>query len=72
MQSLGGVLWKLYSKKILQNSQENICADVSFWIKLQASSLMKLYWKRIRDRCFPETFEKFLIATFLQNYIFYI
>ena len=31
-----GVLWKKMFLKILQNSQENICARVSFLIKLQA------------------------------------
>ena len=36
-QSSGGVLWKRYSKNILQNLQENICAEISFLLKLQAS-----------------------------------
>ena len=40
--------------KILQNSQENTCARVSFLIKLQ--------W----HRCFPVNFAKFL-RTFLQD-----
>ena len=34
--------------KILQNLQENICARVSFLIKLQASAL-QLYQKRDSD-----------------------
>ena len=50
-QPSGGVLWKKYSKKILQNSQKSICAEVSFLIKLQTSSL-KLYWKRIPAQLF--------------------
>ena len=32
----GGALYKKLFLKILQNSQENICARVSFLIKLQA------------------------------------
>ena len=31
-----GVLWEKMFLKILQNSQENTCARVSFLIKLQA------------------------------------
>ena len=37
--AIRGVLYKRVFLKILQNSQENICARVSFLIKLQASSL---------------------------------
>ena len=39
--------------KILQNSQENTCARVSFLIKLQ---LKKRLWRR----CFPVNIAKFL------------
>ena len=36
-QSSGGVFWKRYSKNILENLQENICAEILFLIKLRAS-----------------------------------
>ena len=39
-----GVLWKKVFLKILQNSQENTCARVSFLIKLHTPGL-QLYWK---------------------------
>ena len=44
--------------EILQNSQENPCAKVSFSIKLQArpATLLK---KRLWHRCFPVNFAKF-------------
>ena len=51
---------------ILQNLQENICARVSFLIKLQvapATLLKKALWRR----CFPVNFAKFLRAPFQQN-----
>ena len=37
-----GVLWKKVFLEILENSQENTCATVSFLTKLQASG-MQLY-----------------------------
>ena len=43
-----GVLWKKAFLEILQNSQENTCARVSFLIKVQASGL-QLYLKRDSD-----------------------
>ena len=43
--------------EILQNSQENMCARVSFLKKLQARGLQK---KRLWHRCFPVNFVKFL------------
>ena len=42
--------------KISQNSQENICAKVSFILK-----------KRLWHRCFPVNFAKVLRTPFLQN-----
>ena len=42
--------------EVSQNSQENICARVSFLIK-----------KRLWHRCFPTNFAKFLRTPFLQN-----
>ena len=54
---------KVFWEKLKKNSLENIYAEVSFLIKLQASSL-KLHWERIQHRCFPETFEKLLTTIF--------
>ena len=65
-QSSGGVLQKKSSKKILQNPYKNICAEVSFLIKLETSCL-ELYWKRIPHRCLPKTFEKFLKKSFYRT-----
>ena len=42
---------------ISQNSQESTCARVSFLIKLQPSTLLKM---RLWHRCFPVNFVKFL------------
>ena len=54
---------QLYCKKefskILQNSQENTCARVSFLINLQAEA------SRLWRRCFPVNFAKFLRTPFL-------
>ena len=47
--------------KILQNSQGNTCASVSFLIKLQAKALLK---KRLWHRCFPVNFAKSLRIRF--------
>ena len=49
--------------KILQSSQENNCARVSFLIKLPATLLKKRFW----HGCFPVNFAKRLRAPFLQN-----
>ena len=51
---------------LLEISQENTCAKVSFLIKLQARPAVLLK-KRLWHRCFPVNFAKFLRATFLQN-----
>ena len=48
--------------KILQNSQENICARVSYSIQLQ-----KKKKKRLWHRCFSVNFVKFLRMSFLRN-----
>ena len=56
--------------KILQNSQNNICARVSFLIKLQVSGLRpaSLSKKRLWHRCFRTNFARILITPFyLQN-----
>ena len=47
---------KMVFLEILQNSQENTCAGVSFLIKLRARGLRKRLW----HRCFPVNFAKFL------------
>ena len=49
--------------EISQNSQENTCAGLSF-LSLRPATLLK---KRIRHRCFPVNFVKFLGIPFLQN-----
>ena len=60
--------WRCSVKKmfleILQNSQENICARVSFLIKLQACNFIK---KQALVQVFPVNFAKFLRTPFLQN-----
>ena len=48
--------------EISPNSQENICARVSFWINLQTATLLK---KRLWHRCFPVNFAKFLRTPFV-------
>ena len=59
------VVWRHFAKKVFlkisQNSQENICARVSFLIKLKALGCRLWY------RCFPVNFVKFLRTPFLQN-----
>ena len=46
--------------KIFLNSQENLCARVSFLIKLQPK-------KRLWYRCFPVDIAKYLRTLFIQN-----
>ena len=60
------VLWKKVFLEISQNSQENTCARVSFWIKLmpEACNFIK---KETRAQLFPVNFVKFLRTSFLQN-----
>ena len=48
--------------RLLQNSQENTFAGVSFLIKLQVCSI-----KKIPHRCFPVSFTKYFRSLFLQN-----
>ena len=58
--------------EISQNSQENICAIVSFLIKLQALGLRPaaaLLKKRLWHRCFPVNFAKFIRAPFLKDHL---
>ena len=54
-----GVLWKKVFLEISQNSRENTCTRVSFFIKLQVSGL----W----HRCFPVNFVKFLRTFFTEH-----
>ena len=49
--------------EISQKSQQNTCARVSFFIKLQPRSVTLLK-KRLWHRCFPLYFEKFLRTPF--------
>ena len=55
--------------EISQNSQENSCTKVSFLIKLQASTLLKI---RLWHRCFPVNFAKFLRPAFLTEYLWWL
>ena len=59
----GGVLRKKVFLKILQNSQENTCARVSFLIKLQANFIEKETPAQLFSCEFCEIFKK----TFLKN-----
>ena len=54
---------KRCSLKISWNSQENICARVSFLKKFQAETCSWDLW----HRCFPVNFVKFLRTSFLKN-----
>ena len=54
------VLQKKVFLEILQNSQENTCARVSFFSKVAGLG-------RLWHRCFPVNFAKFLRTPFLQN-----
>ena len=74
---LEAVVWRCSVKKmfleILQNSQENTRARVSFLIKLQArprpATLLK---KKLWHRCFPVNFAKFLRTTFLTKHLWWL
>ena len=51
-------------KKGVQNSQENTCVGVSFFIKLQASNQpAALLAKGLQHRCFPMNFGEWLLVT---------
>ena len=56
------VLWKKVLLEIPQNSEANICARISFLIKLQASGLQRLWYN-----CLPVNFAKIFGTPFLQN-----
>ena len=66
------LVWRCSIEKvfleILQNSQENTCAGVSFLIKLQArpATLLK---KKLWHRCFPVNFAKFLRKSFFTEHL---
>ena len=57
--------------EISQNLQENPCARVSFWIKLQTWGMRPiiLLKKRLWHRCFPLNFAKFLRTPFLKEHL---
>ena len=56
--------------EILQNSQGNVWARVSFLIKLQAP--ITLLKKRLWHRCFPVNFTKFLRTTFFTEHLWWL
>ena len=55
--------------EISQNSQENICARVSFLTKWQASGLQLYFKNGLWHRCFPVNFAKFLRTPFLTEHL---
>ena len=55
--------------KNFQNSQENICARASFWIKLQTWSPTTLLKYKLWSRCFPVNFAKFLRKPFFIEHL---
>ena len=59
--------------EILENSQENTCARVSFLIKLQANIIRpaSLLKKSIWHRCFSVNFPKFLRTPFLREQLWW-
>ena len=62
-----GALYEKVLLEILQNSQENNCARISFFpefLNLRPATLLK---KRLWHRCFPVNFTKFLRTPFLQS-----
>ena len=71
---LGTVAKKCSVKKVFleisQNSQENISARVTFFfLGLTPAALLK---KRIRHRCFPLNFVKFLRTPFLTEHLWWL
>ena len=71
---LGTVAKKCSVKKVFleisQNSQENISARVTFFfLGLSPATLLK---KRIRHRCFPLNFVKFLRTPFLTEHLWWL
>ena len=64
------VLWKKVFLKILQNSQENTCARVSFQNKVAGLGPATLLKKTLGHSCFPVNFAKFLRTPFSQNTFF--
>ena len=63
----GGVLLKTVFLKILQNSQEDTCARVSFLNKVVGLRPAALSKKKLWHRCFSVNFAKSLRTPFLQN-----
>ena len=61
-----GVLWKRCSENFAK-SNENTCLEVSFFNKVtrRPATLLK---KRLRHRCLPVTFAKFLRILFLRTF----
>ena len=53
--------------KISQYSQESACVGVSSLMKMQTFSPAALFKKRLRHRCFPVNYAKFLRIPVLEN-----
>ena len=62
-----GVVCKKVFLEISKNSEENICARVSFFNKVGDLKPAILFKKRLWHRCFPMNFVKFLRTPFLQT-----
>ena len=58
------MFYKKGALKSFINAQENTCVRVSFLIKFAGLRPATLLKKRLRDRCFPVSFEKYLQNTF--------
>ena len=54
--------------KISQNFQENICARVSFLIKLRGLRAATLLKKKLWHKCFPMNFAKYLRTPFFTEH----
>ena len=62
---------KWFLKKVLreisQNSQKNICAEISFFDKVKLCGSAASLRTRLKRRCFHVNFAKFIRTLFLQN-----
>ena len=56
--------------KIFPNAQKNTCPGVSFFNKATGLQLATLLKKRLRPRCFPVSFVKFLRVCSTNNFLF--
>ena len=51
---------KMVFLKLLQNSLENTCVEISFFDQVSGRSSATLFKKRFEHGCFPVNFEKLL------------